>query len=356
MQSEDRFIQLLSRKMAGEASIQELVELDKLGQQNPLWNNLINRLSVNPVEITEADTDNADAAFAAHALKMHLANLDSEMPEIPLPVAEINKTKRIFFRPLLRIAAILIVAVGGFYIFQTFNRGAVSSATNEIVTKKGSSSKIKLPDGTQVWLNSDSKLSYAENFTGNLREVKLTGEAFFDVTHDSARPFIIHTDKINIKVLGTAFNVKSYPQDETEETTLIRGKIEVTFNGRPSEKLILKPKDKLIVRNNQAELLNTNSAIPKMELKSLSMVKDSIVAETAWLNNTLTFANQDLQAIAHMLERRFDVRIDFKDDEVKQFPYTGTYETESLEKILEFLQLSKPFHFIIKDKIVTITK
>ena len=126
-----------------------------------------------------------------------------------------------------------------------------SGDKSEISTRYGSRTKLLLPDSTQVWLNSGSKLSYNKTYGNGTREVTLSGEAYFDVVKNPAHPFIIHTVNIDIKVLGTAFNVKSFPGEKNTETSLIRGSIEVTFKNRPSEKIILKPNEKLITANEE---------------------------------------------------------------------------------------------------------
>src|SRR5439155_8152 len=118
-----------------------------------------------------------------------------------------------------------------------------------------------LPDGTQVWLNAESRITYSNTFNKSLREVNLEGEAYFDVTHDAAHPFIVHTSSIAIKVLGTAFTVKSYASDKTIEATLLRGSIEVVKNNDPSApKVILRPHEKLVFnkeeKNSTAEPAN----------------------------------------------------------------------------------------------------
>src|ERR1019366_6846207 len=102
-------------------------------------------------------------------------------------------------------------------------------------------SKIVLSDGSVVTLNSETTLRYPAEFNGQTREVYLDGEAFFDVAKDHKHPFIVHAGKMNVRVLGTAFNIKSYANDATSETTLIRGAIEVTMSDRPSDRIILKP-------------------------------------------------------------------------------------------------------------------
>jgi transmembrane sensor len=250
------------------------------------------------------------------------------------------------------------LAAGIFYLFNNPSKQTIQTATNEVVTKKGSTSRVKLPDGTQVWLNTDSKLTYAGNFTGLNREVTLTGEAYFDVAKDSSRPFIIHTDKINIRVLGTAFNVKNYAGDDIVETTLIHGRIEVTFKDRPAEKIILKPNEKLVVRKDQAtmQIVPGVPAGAKVTLNNISLAHDSLVVETAWMQNKLAFTDESLLNIIRMLERRFDVTVEFKNEEVKTFSYTGVYENESLEKILELLSVSQKFTYSIKAQQVVIDK
>lgn len=256
------------------------------------------------------------------------------------------------------MAAMLLVAAGIFYLFNSRSAQTGQPANNEVATKKGSTSYVKLPDGTQVWLNTDSKLTYAGDFTGAMREVMLTGEAYFDVVKDSSRPFIIHTDKINIRVLGTAFNVKNYAADDMVETALIHGRIEVTFNDRPSEKIILKPNEKLVVRKDQAsmKIVPGIQAGPKVTLNNISLAHDSLVVETAWMQNKLAFTDESLLNISRMLERRFDVTFSFKNEEVKTYSYTGVYTNESLEKILELLSVSQKFTYSIKTQQVVIDK
>ena len=130
--------------------------------------------------------------------------------------------------------------------------------------RQGSRTHLTLPDGTMVWLNAGSRLSYGKNYNTATREVNLTGEAFFDVAHNTQKPFLIHTARIDVQVLGTSFNVKSYPTDRTTEATLIRGSIEVSIKDRPSEKIILRPDEKLVVANDDELLhrLNPEQILP----------------------------------------------------------------------------------------------
>src|SRR2546423_14261851 len=103
----------------------------------------------------------------------------------------------------------------------------------------GSRSKLVLPDGSTVWLNAGSKLTYNKDFGNNIREVSLVGEAFFDVMHIPDVPFVIETPTAVVKVLGTSFNVKAYPNETTTETSVIRGRVEISPRQRPGEKFVL---------------------------------------------------------------------------------------------------------------------
>ena len=151
------------------------------------------------------------------------------------------------------VAAALIFTLGGYGVYHHYRGGGVDANGRldwqEKYTARRTRSRMILADGSVVMLNADSRLKYPTSFDGPVREVYLTGEAFFTIQKDPEHPFIIHTDKMNIRVLGTSFNVKSYPDDASMETTLLQGSIEVTFPDRPADKIILKPTDKLVIAN-----------------------------------------------------------------------------------------------------------
>lgn len=347
--------------MAGEATIQELDELEKLLQQHEELRRLAEELTIDDFSVTEQDKAAAAAALAVHMKRIQIGEDEGTPAEqkylsVPDEQEPVRKFGRI--RVVFQVAAVFLLLIAGIYIFSVINGRHMASDTNEIMTKKGSTSQVKLPDGTSVWLNSDSKLVYSKDFGTTNRDVRLSGEAFFDVARDSRRPFIIHTDKINITVLGTAFNVKDYVKDATLETALLRGSIAVTFNDRPTERIILKPNEKLMIKKDDPGIANGSKAdgSPKIALSNISVLEDSTVVETAWMSNKLVFSNERLADIAHRLERRFDVEVVITDSTLADAPYTGNYEKESLGQILEYMSLSKHFSYNIQDKKVTIEK
>lgn len=238
---------------------------------------------------------------------------------------------------------------------------------NEISTKYGSKTKLLLPDSTQVWLNSGSKLTYNNDFGKTLREVKLSGEAYFDVVKNPIKPFIIHTEKMDIKVLGTAFNVKCYPGEKQVETSLIHGSIEVTLKSRQSEKIMLKPNEKLILTddnynrssNNKNQVAGKNNTAPEPQaLVSIIPVThnhaDNDIIETAWLNNKLVFNKETFEELALRMERWYGVSIAFNDDRLRDNRITGTFENETVQQALKALQYTTRFNYTISKNEITI--
>ena len=210
-----------------------------------------------------------------------------------------------------------------------------------------------------MWLNADSKLTFKENFGDKTREVSLNGEAFFDVFHDAEHPFIIHTGKADVKVLGTTFNIRNYALDKTMEATLIKGKIEVTLIDRPDEKIIIHPSEKIIIsKENNNPFVDKNkttavAAVNKVILTTATF-KDSLIAETSWVKDKMVIVNQPLSIIAEELERKFAVIIIFKTNAVKQYRYTGVFDKETVSEIFHIIQLSRKINYSIDNKIITI--
>lgn len=349
--SEERFYQLLSRKLAGEATVLELNELEDLvsidRDQKKLYEFLfkedLNKSKINIV---------AEQAFALHQIKLQLQGTISNkgLNKKPFWTGSSVRKRSVLGVILLTVVVGMVVFLREFFI----PNYTVVTAT------KGAKTSIQLPDGSTVWLNSDSKIRYKNSFGLNQRDLWLTGEAYFDVKHNAKVPFIIHTNKINIKVLGTEFNVKSYPNDSYVETSLIRGKIDVNFLDRPNEHIIMHPQEKLIINNNQQNsdlnLDPTNAGISKLKLESLSTlsIDNSTVSETAWLDNKVVFDNTSFEEIARVLERKFDVKIIFKNNTVKYYRFTGIFQHEGLLEIIELMKITNPFDYKLNKKLLTI--
>ena len=373
--NEERAWYLLSLQLSGEATTEEREELNALLSQHPewglraeiirnMWNNKAKSVSVAP-----AHFDKHLQRLSNH-LSQPALQLDTEEVENNVPVMEeeVRPGRLRWLWGATAAAACLLVC---FLVFGPGKKRPVKPlASNTISTRPGSKSKVELPDGTQVWLNADSKLTYGQNFLGNTREVTLTGEAYFDVAHATSVetgqriPFIIHTSSIDIKVLGTAFNVRSYPGESTTETALIRGSVEVTLHNNPDKKIILKPDEKLIVRNNDATVTSNenakndsvSNAPDMMTLRKLQPCKQDTGShyETMWLKNKLAFENEPFDRILPEIERWYNVTIQLKNGSLNNLHFTGVFENKSLWEVMEALSLSRGFHYEIKGAQVTI--
>jgi ferric-dicitrate binding protein FerR (iron transport regulator) len=364
--SEQRIIQLLARKMAGEASAEELEELERLQAMFPdisYQEELLQYVWQRPVDFNEDQT--TELAYEAHRLRFQNEFAKLEELEIHgepeqsfiIPPADNNRN--------LIYWVIAAVLTGCFVVLFWPDSNPpgkdpqVLAGTTRIETSKGARKKITLPDGTQVWLNSDTHLSYDENMNkGQERMVKLSGEAFFDVAHNEDHPFIITTDKISIRVLGTAFNVKAYPRDSITETALIRGLVELTVTDRPTQKIVLRPSEKIsIVENIQAkesgrtpQSKTFDRKLILEDIKEVAIGEVAVVQETSWTNDMLVFKNEQFEEMVPRLERWYNVTIEIRSDKLRKRRFTGIFKEEPLEAALEALQLIEPFRYRINDE------
>lgn len=156
-----------------------------------------------------------------------------------------EKKSRPFYRTVLfeamKIAAVFAITIAcGTYFYKSEIR-KIGEAMNTITVPAGQRANLTLPDGTNVWLNARSEMRYPAAFTGNKREISLDGEAYFEVTHKGGKPFVVRTDKCNVEVLGTKFNVEAYSDSEDFCTSLMEGSVRVSDKKKPSESLVLAP-------------------------------------------------------------------------------------------------------------------
>ncbi len=201
--------------------------------------------------------------------------------------------------------------------------------------KKGKKSEAYLPDGTKVWLNASSKLICPVSFENReTREVTLEGEAFFDVTEDKSKPFIVQTSRLQVRVLGTAFNVKSYAGEDITETTLVRGKVMIALNNAASKKDTVMMKE-----HEQVTYSNASHAI------SLEKVKTDPV--TSWTQGKLVFENQSFADIKPELERWYGVEIEAGDLEDNGCRFSTTIDDEPITKILDLFKATSAISYTI---------
>jgi len=373
----DRFWELLSKNNCGEINSVEIKEFEEILRAHPEWKNtadILSNLNFHS-NVSEIDKE-GERAFETHLNRMKKADVefaDIELSSIEIETATNSRNSKkwlIFF-------GVLATGLLGFFQFKNmfvsserYNKR--QTTLSQVSTKPGSRmTQIQLPDGSVVRLNSSSSLAYGKNFGKNLREVSLTGEAFFDVTKDSSHPFIIHTNVIDIKVLGTAFNVKSYPNDAITETSLIRGTVEVTVKNRSNAKIYLEPNQKLVVANDNS-VMNTTSPYqseqkankPEVSAKQIYAVQpltlnpvDSTIIETSWVANRLVFQeNETFKEVALKMERWYGVQIYFTSEEVAGYRPFASFKNETVTQALDELKLGLKFNYKIEGNIITITQ
>lgn len=257
------------------------------------------------------------------------------------------------------IAASLIITLSiGFLFFKNVIHNA--DKLNIISTQNGSKSKVQMPDGTEVWLNGGSKITYNDQYGINTRTVTLIGEAYFDVKHDSKHPFIILTKNLTLKVLGTAFNVKAYDTESESEATLIRGSLEVSFPTRPNEKIVLKPKEKVsFVDNNfnikPSEVVKIEQQKPMISLTKVDYLpKEKLIEEIAWTDNRLIFRSKEFKELALDLERWYNVKIEIQSNKIKDKKFTGIFKNETVLEALDALRQTYSFSYVLNKTTNTI--
>jgi transmembrane sensor len=276
----------------------------------------------------------------------------------------VSRRKRRRFRRNVSLlsGSLLCVAIAGWFWKNSnmASAGIEKPLKETIVTQNGSRTHSVLADGTTVWLNVGSKLFYENDFNGNTREVRLEGEAFFDVVKQPDRPFIVHTSGIDIRVLGTAFNVKSYPDDKNVETTLYRGLVQVFRQEDTMGKGIrLTPNHKLILPKHAAVETVKLSEDKKPLTKAIpatfiiapidSTKKESERIETAWVYNRIEFRGDSFEEVAKKLERWYNVTIFFTDEKAKKLSVIGSFEKETVEQAFAALKEAFPINFKINN-------
>ena len=202
---------------------------------------------------------------------------------------------------------------------------------------KGGEYKIVLDDGTEIWLNSASELKYPAHFVGNERRVQLTGEAYFQVARNEAAPFIVETRDMDVKVLGTSFNVSVYEDEESRHATLVEGRVEVNdkVNG---EKVVLTPGKQALLRGGEMTVREVNTKL-----------------YTLWRLDRFTFASEDMEGVIRKLSRWYNVDFFFANSSMKQKRFTGSLpKYADISQVLKMIEMTTDIKFEIKEHTIMI--
>jgi transmembrane sensor len=263
----------------------------------------------------------------------------------------------------IKIAAAVFLLFGAclFYLGKGKKQNVQQNLITHFSTKGGERKKITLTDGSVVLLNAKSTLVLNTDFNDKNREVHLVGEAFFDIAHNKNKPFKVHTADFDINVLGTIFNVKAYPEEATSEAVLIKGIIVMEGTGNKGNSITLKPSQKVIFYKKldapvSGKLLKPQVQHPEITINHYTKVNDTTIVEMAWTQNRLEILDQSFGELQSVLERWYNVKIEFKDRDIEKYHFTATFSNENIVQVLNALQKAEHFKYEIKGDQITISK
>jgi transmembrane sensor len=310
-------------KTATSEEIGEFLSMMKRDDYNKEVQDMLDEFWKEPSSITPMGEENAERIF-----NQIMANSTTE------------KQNRIFMMKSYwyqSVAAVLVIGLSVFF-YQMNNPVSdikTSKTKSIIIVKPDKPGRrfINLPDGSSVILNENSKIELSKSFNSNgMREVYLYGEAYFDIAHDSNRPFIVHTGKIKTTVLGTAFNIKANPGSKLVTITVTRGKVKVGDDQKTYNVLV--PDEQVVIDESLTKYT-------KKPIKAESVIE--------WTNEDMYFDDVSMKDVANQLQDRFDVKIIFSNEQIKSCKFSATFlKTQSLEQILniigEFNQINYQFN------------
>jgi transmembrane sensor len=225
----------------------------------------------------------------------------------------------------------------GILVYTAISAKNSEVAYNKIQTPRGGQYQINLPDGSKVWLNADASLRYPTIFNGHERKVELTGEAYFEIAPRKSMPFKVLTDKQEVEVFGTHFNISSYIEDLSIKTTLIEGSVKVS-NIKTQTTTFLKPNQQSILTNNALEIITVDA-------------DESI----AWKNGEFVFNDEKLETIMNSVARWYDVEIKYQNNNIRKKVFNGTISRfGNVSKVLRMLELTGQVTFKIEGRKITI--
>jgi transmembrane sensor len=316
------FLELLTLKISGELSAQQQQQFDEALASNQEYQHIAEGLLYDaPQEVAE------------------LEQLKSIWDNIAIAENEPEKKLRYSFpvKYIFRIAAALLIIISVGIVWQKYRTTTTPSlcinADNHKLYKT-------LDDGTTICLNNHSVIHYNIDFGKAKREISLQGEAFFDVAKNAAVPLFIHVGAITIEVKGTAFNVLEHKEQKQVEIALIRGKIEVSGTPGQDKSIPLNPHQKMIVSATSYQIL------------ALDTLKQA--ATLRWTRDSLVFKKEKLVNLVVLLEKKYEVKIEIRNEKLKLKQFSGVIKNEQLTEALDALKLSYPFNYAVSNKTVTI--
>ncbi len=327
-----RIKHLIINLLTGSSSMAERAEMAKWMSSEDA-----ERDSKEAWESASKDIDSSLKNKIWNDIRLKIKNAHTE----PTPARHISR-HRIYSIPKVAafIAVILCSTFTTHFLYSNFIEQKESTASNlyTFEVESGQKGSMRLADGTVVYLNAASKISFAGNYNSKNRVVKLDGEAYFKVAKNPNKKFIVTCNGVDIEALGTEFNVKAYPTDSIITTTLAKGKVKV-YNNKHSVTLL--PQG--VATYNMRHQTIKKSTIDNIEIADF------------WRKGQLVFDADPLSSIAQTIQRMYNVKLYIKDTKLKNMKFTGTIRNNSLDNVLDVMSQSYPLTYTITDSVITIS-
>lgn len=323
----------ITRQLNGESNRKEELDVEKWVKQDKLNRETLNRLieiwEYNPVRL-----HNSPKIYQAFRNRLNFYNQ--------------RKKGNQFLSFALRYAAVLLLLISSALLINQFFPFLPGKPVtwHEIAVPKGNRTCIMLPDSSKVWISNNSKIRYPDRFANGKRELELTGEAYFEVNHDTGKPFEVIIESNRIKVLGTKFSVTAYPEESTIRADLLTGKIQLdmnTGNGNDNyQSYIVKPLNSLVY-----DKISGTATTSKIQEGFFDY----------WKNGIYVFKNESLESLAKKIERIYNIQIVFGDDFIKTKSFSGNISID--DNIFTFMEAIKrtslePIEYRYEDKKIVI--
>ena len=340
--------ELLARHLAGEATPAERDTLRAWVAARPERLGLLTdatraweRAGADPVPtlFSAADVDAAWQRFRPHMQLAASAELLAEATPHAEPAPVAAEASRVLplrpaasfsWQPLLRVAAVLLLLVGAVFAFRRFEARLLPTTPMQVAT--GPQKRLlQLPDGSRVWLNRYSRLTYAPDLGPAGREVSLVGEAFFEVKKDHSRPFVVRTAASRTRVLGTSFNVRAYPAEDSVEVAVVTGRVALAARTAAPDSVLLTPGTRGVVYTRAAA---AGLVVP---LRRMAAVDANF---RAWQNDELVFDNAPVAHIVRTLRTTYGTRVTVADAGLLNCRFTGTFRRAVPTQVLTVLSVA----------------
>jgi len=239
-----------------------------------------------------------------------------------------------WIREVLKIAAVVAIVIACALFYTNRERNSLMANMNTVIVPAGQRVNLKLPDGTSVWVNSRSRIVYPAIFSGSKREITLEGEAYFEVVHKEKTPFIVHTHKCNVEVLGTKFNVEAYSDTKDYCTSLMQGSVKISDKTNPSASVVLKPNQEVRYKGNQMLVSTIND-----------------FEQFRWREGLVCFNNVGFDELMKRFETCYGISIVVKNKNLKGYTCSGKFRvSDGLDNALRILQKNAQYTFERNDE------